>query len=128
MIRWMTFLGILSVLIGCAAPQTEYVQVAAPPIPVRCGAEPIPTRVVMETVNPFGCVSCPDGAPPEECDRDEMKTMVCIVPGEYENLAVNTEKMRTRIQQGNRLIEFYRECVKDHNQMIQEAEDRLPRD
>lgn len=106
----------IALLAGCSffgepEVQTKYIPQVVDPPPIRCGAEPKPGELSLLEVKPSAC------------DGPEGAKFVCIPPKHYENLSVNMQALLARIEQGNIVVDFYRECLREHNDYLKSTQE-----
>ena len=110
----LSTVAMCAALSGCGlfTPKTitEYVPVNSPPEYVRCGAEPQIDIITATEVLPEGCAR-----------EDSGEVVVCITASHYENLAIYLQEVIARVDQGNSVILFYRDCVTHHNDHLREV-------
>lgn len=106
--KLLTF-AILLWLVGCTNNPTVYIPIVQKPPPVICGSEPHAPSITYLQVEPY---ACPQGE----------SNKVCLTAKHYENLSVNIQAAIAALKAKNALILFYRDCLKRHNEQIEQME------
>jgi hypothetical protein len=86
-------------------------------------------RVVVQHDNVYLAVLCPDPARPAQITTRKVRPQVVedkvgifwvgLTPGDYENLAINTQETIRYIRDQHGVVGYYRKCVTDFNTEIE---------
>jgi len=91
-------------------------------------------RIVVQHDNVYLPILCPDPARPAQITTRKVRPQVVedkigifwvgLTPGDYENLAINTQETIRYIKDAHGVTAYYRKCVTDFNQEIQRLKDQ----
>ena len=109
MLRVISLLLILSAISGCSLFKEKIVvQHSNIYLPVICPTPAQPNPIIPVTVEP-------------KVIKDQAEVAwIAMTPQHYENLSVNTQESISYIRDQNGVIQYYRSCIDDFNQRIEE--------
>ena len=87
-------------------------------------------RIVVQHDNVYLPILCPDPARPAQITTRKVRPQVVedkigifwvgLTPGDYENLAINTQETIRYIRDQHGVVSYYRECIHDFNEAIEQ--------